>query len=240
MNLPVLNGIIDRRMLINYRVDPHAVKNILPKKFEPLVINGYASGGICLLRLRNIGFKYSPSLLRITSENAAHRFLVKWIEGGKERRGVYIPRRDTDSFLNVWLAGKLFAWPHYAAKFKTREGDGNYFLEMQSSDRKTGVMVSAKTGHPFPTHSMFDSVEHASACFRDCCIGYSPSAKTNHFKTIELRTKNWAVKPLAVKDLHSSFFEDPSLFPKGTVQFDHALLMENIAHEWHALAAGTN
>src|SRR5688572_21828315 len=113
MKLPVLDGIIDRRILLNYRVNPKVIKSLLPHHLDPIVINGYASACICLLRLKNIGIKYSLPFLRITSENAAHRFLIKWIDNGKEMHGVYIPRRDTDSVLNVWLAGKLFSWPHY-------------------------------------------------------------------------------------------------------------------------------
>ena len=69
MEMPVLNGIIDRRMLINYRVHPYVVKALLPEHLDPLIINGFASAGICLLRLKNIGVKHSPSFLRITSEN---------------------------------------------------------------------------------------------------------------------------------------------------------------------------
>ena len=33
--------------------------------------------------------------------------------------------------------------------------------------------------------------------------------------------------------MRSSFFEDESLFPRGSVGFDCALLMRGIEHEWH-------
>jgi uncharacterized protein YqjF (DUF2071 family) len=121
MELPLLDGVIDRRILVNYRVRPELVKALLPSHLEPLVINGYASAGICLLRLKNIGMKYTPSLLRITSENSAHRFLVTYRDGDRRGQGVYIPRRDTDSMLNVWLTGKIFSWPHYPATFAVAE-----------------------------------------------------------------------------------------------------------------------
>jgi hypothetical protein len=54
MELPVLDGIIDRRILVNYRVKPEVVKALLPPHLDPWVINGYASAGICLLRLKNV------------------------------------------------------------------------------------------------------------------------------------------------------------------------------------------
>jgi len=37
-----------------------------------------------------------------------------------------------------------------------------------------------------------------------------------------------------VQNVESSCFEDAVTFPAGSVQFDSALLMKGIAHEWHA------
>jgi hypothetical protein len=36
-----------------------------------------------------------------------------------------------------------------------------------------------------------------------------------------------------LKRVESSFFEDRSLFPAGSVEFDCALVMRGIDHEWH-------
>lgn len=232
MELPFLNGIIDRRILVNYRINPEVVKSLLPPHLDPLIINGYASGGICLLRLKNIGVKYSPSFLRITSENAAHRFLITFRRGTEIMKGVYIPRRDTDSQLNVLLAGKLFSWPHYPAKFEVEEGSGRYAVNMTSRDGETALKVNAQLDNTFSASSMFDSLQHASSCFQSCPLGVSPSTHPKRFKTIHLKTKTWNVKPLKVQTLKSSFFEDKSRFPGGTIEFDHALLMEGIEHEW--------
>lgn len=47
--------------------------------------------------------------------------------------------------------------------------------------------------------------------------------------------------PLNVAHVESSFFDDRSMFPAATVEFDNALLMRNIEHKWHAresLSAG--
>jgi hypothetical protein len=34
--------------------------------------------------------------------------------------------------------------------------------------------------------------------------------------------------------IYSTYFADESVFPKGSVAFDCALIMRNIAHEWQA------
>jgi hypothetical protein len=61
MRLPAISGIIDRRILANYRVDPDSMAKVLPPPFQPQLVNGYAVGGICLIRLKNVG----PKMLRL-------------------------------------------------------------------------------------------------------------------------------------------------------------------------------
>jgi len=35
-----------------------------------------------------------------------------------------------------------------------------------------------------------------------------------------------------IESVRSSFFDDTNRFPKGSIHFDCALLMRNVAHEW--------
>ncbi|MDX5347736.1 MAG: hypothetical protein LPK19_10865, partial [Hymenobacteraceae bacterium] len=66
-------------------------------------------------------------------------------------------------------------------------------------------------------------------------VGYSPENKPGCFDGMQLKTYNWKVTLLDVEAVKSSFFEDTSVFPKGSVVFDNALLMKNIEHEWVGL-----
>ena len=54
MKIPVLRGIIKRRMLINFRVDASLMQRFLPAPFRPKLHQGYAIAGICLIRLEEI------------------------------------------------------------------------------------------------------------------------------------------------------------------------------------------
>jgi hypothetical protein len=51
---------------------------------------------------------------------------------------------------------------------------------------------------------------------------------------VTLTTRTWQVRPLDVIRAHSSWFGDQQRFPPGTVEFDCALVMRDIAHQWHA------
>src|SRR6185436_6585255 len=99
--LPVIRGLIRRRLLVNFRADPVVVQRLLPAPFEPKLHAGRAIVGVWLIRLEQIRPAGMPAMLGITSENAAHRIAAVWADdAGEKRVGVYIPRRDTGSLLN--------------------------------------------------------------------------------------------------------------------------------------------
>ena len=54
MQIPVITGIIDRRILVNFRVNPDVLAKILPKPFRPKIVKGTGIAGICLIRLQHI------------------------------------------------------------------------------------------------------------------------------------------------------------------------------------------
>ena len=108
MKLPAVEGLIRRRVLVNYRVDPQVVARLLPEGFRPKLHAGHAIAGICLIRLEEVRPRFLPAWTGIASENAAHRIAVLWDEDGETREGVFIPRRDTGSLPNYLAGGRLF------------------------------------------------------------------------------------------------------------------------------------
>jgi hypothetical protein len=77
MRLPVLQGVIRRRILVNFRVDPGVMQAQLPSRFRPKLHRGHAIAGICLIRLESVRPRFVPRLLGFSSENAAHRVAVR-------------------------------------------------------------------------------------------------------------------------------------------------------------------
>ena len=63
MRLPTVQGVIDRRILVNYRVDPVVVAKLLPVPFRPQLVNGHSIVGICLIRLKHL----RPAFIRAQS-----------------------------------------------------------------------------------------------------------------------------------------------------------------------------
>jgi len=233
MKIPTIEGIIDRRILINFTVDPEIIQKIIPAPFKPKVYKGKAIVGICLIRLKKIRPKGFPSLISISSENGAHRIAVEWEENGEIKEGVFIPRRDTSSLLNSLAGGRVFPGRHFQAKFDVREENNHFHVAFKSSDGTT-ISIDADKANTFTSNSIFQDIETASKFFEGGAIGYSPSS--SKYEGLRLKTYNWKVSPLNVTAVQSSFFEDENVFPKGSVKFDNALLMEEIKHEWHSVS----
>lgn len=235
MKIPILQGIIDRRILANYTVDPDVIRKILPSPFRPKIYKGKAIVGICLIRLKNIRPKGFPGFIGIASENGAHRIAVEWTENNEIKEGVFIPRRDTSSLLNSFAGGRIFPGQHFHAKFEVKEGDGHYHVAFRSSDG-TAIAIDGDKTAILNSDSIFENLENASKFFEGGSVGYSPNAD-NAFKFdgLKLKTFNWKVEPLNITSINSSFFENERLFPKGSIKFDNALLMTQIKHEWYSV-----
>jgi hypothetical protein len=76
-------------------------------------------------------------------------------------------------------------------------------------------------------------VAEASAFFEGGSLGYSVTRDAGRLDGLLLRILDWRIRALSVTEVHSSFFADEKRFPRGSIEFDHALVMRDILHEWH-------
>lgn len=233
--VPTIHGTIDRRILVNFRVQPDVICKLLPSHFQPKLVKGRAMAGVCLIRLKHIRPTAFPLPCGITSENAAHRIAVEWNANGARREGVFIPRRDTSSALQALAGGRIFPGLHHRADFDVVEKDDDFQLKMQSRDGAAAVQISACRAADIPATSIFESLDEASDFFARGSAGYSATRNLNCCDGLELFTEQWLVEPLDVQFVCSSFFDNTDRFPRGSIEFDCALLMRNIEHEWHVL-----
>lgn len=232
VRIPAIRGVIDRRILANFRIDADVMAARLPAPIRPLLVKGYAIGGVCLIRLRKTRPRFLPLPWGLTSENAAHRIAVEWDVAGITRQGVYITRRDTDSRLNTWAGGRIFSSIQHHAKFTVDETPDRFSVSVQSDDGGTHVHVVGTVTDRLAESSVFASVDEASQFFQRGSLGYSETMETGRYDGIELCCRSWEVEPLDIEAFQSSYFQDESMFPAGSVNTDCALLMRGIDHEW--------
>jgi hypothetical protein len=234
MQMTSLAGVLERRLLVNYRVDVDAAARLLPAPLRPQVVHGWAVAGICLLRLGSTRPRWSPAPLGLRSENAAHRIAVEWDAPTGVARGVYIGRRDTASWLNAASGGRIFPGEQERAVFDVRETDSDLRVAYASTDGNMKVEVHARRLDGWPGSELFTDLNEASAFFRDGCDGYSPTHDGLHLDGLRLCAEVWPVEPVEVVRARSSYFDDGP-FPAGSATLDSALLMRDVPVRWRAL-----
>ena len=240
MKLTALQGVVRRRVLLNFRVDPEVIQRQLPEPFRAKLVGGWAIAGICLIRLEQLRPSGLPQALGLSSENAAHRVAVTWADpNGQEREGVYVLRRDTSSPLNALVGGRFFPGEHDRARFSVQEDAHTLELVMRTLDGLADVRLKAHPSQDLPSSSAFGSLAGASRFFEAGAIGYSPSCGGTRLDGLELYTRAWHIEPLAVELVEASYYRAESRFPAGSLAFDSALVMRDIPHEWRPVSGPT-
>ena len=234
MLLDTIHGTIDRRILLNYRIDPAVLQHVLPKQFKPKMYQGYGIGGVCMIRFKGLRPRNIPSWLGINSENAAHRIAVEWNEDGIMKEGVFIPRRDTGSSFNKAFGGRAFPGIFQKSRFISEDKENYLGLKIIRNDGAVQIDFAGIISSAFSSYSVFPSIQEAANFFSLGATGYSVTRSPDHFHGMELRCLNWDIEPVEIERALSSYYDDRSVFPEGSISLDSALVMRNIAHEWHS------
>jgi Uncharacterized conserved protein (COG2071) len=235
MRQPRLSSVIERRLLVNYRVEPAAVAPLLPAPLRPQEIAGWAVAGICLIRLGRLRPHWMPGEFGLRSENAAHRIAVEWDGPEGPETGVYIPRRDSGSVVNVLTGGRLFPGRHHHASFDVRETAQDLHVAYASHDGAIRVSVDVSMAERFHGSALFADLDQASAFFQRGSAGWSAGRDGRCLDGVELDTDSWRVGPVEVREVRSTFFDDQDRFPGGSATLDCALLMRGITVAWNPL-----
>ncbi|MER5967321.1 DUF2071 domain-containing protein [Streptomyces sp. NPDC002057] len=237
MRQPRLSSVVERRLLVNYRVAPDVAARLLPQPLRPQLVNGHAVAGICLLRLGGVRPVWAPRALGLRSENAAHRIAVEWDGPDGVETGVYITRRDTASRLNAWAGGRVFPGEHGRAGFEVHETPDQVRVAFATWDGDTRVDVTVAPSDALRGSELFTDLAEASRFFQDGARGYSATSSGRHLDGMELHTDAWHVEAVRVHSAASSFFDNSERFPPGSATLDCALVMRDVPVGWRPLPA---
>lgn len=233
MWLPSVQGVIRRRVLINYRVEPELLRPLLPERFRPLLIDGHGLAGICLIRLEQIRPAGLSAAVGISNENAAHRIAVEWIDDDDvPRHGVFILRRDSNSRLNMIAGGRIFPGLHRLASFTIEERPELLRMSVRGADGLS-IDLLARPRDDWPVGSLFAGLAEATEFHREYATGYSLARGNRRCEGIRLATSDWQASSLELDTIRSSFFDDQRRFPAADIALDHVLLVRDLPHCWH-------
>jgi hypothetical protein len=235
VRLPRVNATIERRLLVNYRVEPDIVAPMLPEPFRAQLVGDFAVAGICMIRLGSLRPTGLPGWVGLRSENAAHRIAVEWDSADGVRTGVYIPRRDTDALANAMLGGRVYPGEHHRARFCVTETPDGVSVAYSSLDGSTSVSASVAVSDRLEGSRLFPDLDAASRFFQEGSVGFSATRDGCRLDGLQLETTAWSIEAAVVESASSSFFDDVLAFPAGSATLDSALVMRNVPVSWKAL-----
>ena len=108
-------------------------------------------------------------------------------------------------------------------------------MSIRTRDGQMAIKLRARETESWPASSCFSSLAESSLFFQTGSVGYSVTGDCCRFDGMRLESHSWNARPLEIEHLESSFFDDRSIFPDGSITFDHALIMRNLPHEWHGV-----
>jgi uncharacterized protein YqjF (DUF2071 family) len=232
--LPMIEGVIARRMLLNFRADAEVVQRLLPPPLRVDEHRGHAIVGVCLIRLEKLRPSGLPGSLGLSSENMAHRVAIRYPAPEGVRSGVFIWRRETDQRLVELLGGRLFPGVHGHARFRVRENENRLAMDVVT-DGGADVSFSASVLEEWRATPSFATFDEASEFFRRGDCGFSCSLRGDELEGLQLKTLKWAMVPMQIESQQCAFYSDPQRFPAGSIEFDCGLLMRGLPHEWHQM-----
>lgn len=239
MRRPELEGVMERRLLVNFAVDPGWLEERLPSPFRPWLQRGRGVAGLCLIRFAALRPRGLPGCLGLRSENAAHRVAVEWDSAGGTHRGVYVPLRETDSRLTALAGGRLFPGRFRHRRFEVHETTDRWQIALRGPNDELSMAVTAERGRDrLPAGSIFRDKAEASEFFRRGCVGWSDAApkqgSRGRFDGLELVCPEWEVEVVEARDCSAVLLDEP--VDPACARLDHILLMERRAHSWRALS----
>jgi hypothetical protein len=221
-----LEGVIERRLLISYRVDPTFAATVLPAGLRPQLVDGSAVAGICAIRLGRLRPSWWPGHFGWRFENAAHRIAVEWDTADGVGTGVFIPERHSASWVPAAVGGRLFPGVHHLARFETRETPDRISVTLTAPH--TTVAADVLTTGPWQS-SLFPTIEDASEFFRRGSVGWSPARHGDELEGLQLNAEAWKVTAGTPLHVASSYFD---ALPAGAAILDHVLVMRNVPIQW--------
>src|SRR5262249_16386420 len=148
---------------------------------------GRGVGGVCMIRFRGLRPRFLPAWMGMGSENAAHRVAVEWDEDGEQREGVFIPRRDTNSWFNKALGGRVFPGICSRGRFEVEEAGGRVAVRIVRTDGGEEVAFAGRPAARLPESSLFPSLDEAAGFFSLGATGYSATGRPGHYHGMDLK-----------------------------------------------------
>jgi uncharacterized protein YqjF (DUF2071 family) len=224
---------------VNVRVEPTALRPLIPDVFELDLYAGWAFVSLTASRLKDFGVGWLPRALRMNFYQATYRAHVTYTDfRGCTTRGCYFVQSATNSQLMSLTANLLPEFRAHACAthpiLLARHGD-HLVLTVDSGADPAGQVVLVldirRTLAAMPPTSLFPSVRAAYDFLVDFYDAFSYNPETGDVFLLRIERGDWAIRVVEPVDHYLGYFVNGP-FPPGTAQLDSVFYFTDVPYRW--------
>ena len=224
---------------VNVRVEPDALRPLVPPPFELDLYRGSAFVSLTASRLKDFGVGRIPDALRMNFYQATYRAHVTFSDfRGHKRRGCYFVRAETNSPLMNLTANWLPEFKAHRCSTSSiliaRHGE-RLLLTVDSQNDAAGKVVlvldDAHALEAMPATSVFPSIQEAYDFVVDFYEAFSYDADRGEVLVLQIDRGDWNIRLLDPIDHYFGFFAHGP-FPPGKTQLDSVFYFRDTPYRW--------
>jgi uncharacterized protein YqjF (DUF2071 family) len=223
----------------NFRIDPAALRPLVPEMFELDLCGGYAWISLTASRLKDFGMGTIPRALRMNFYQATYRAHVTFTDyRGRTLRGCYFVRSETNSHVMSLTANLLPEFKaHHCSTYPivmAQHGDHLILTVDSAADPAGKVVLVLDAAHPLagmPQGSAFEKLSDAQAFIVDFYDAFSYDPDTRDVFLLRIDRGPWNLAVLPAVDSYFGYLAEGPL-PAGTAQLDSVFYFRNTPYRW--------
>lgn len=233
------NTLWSEAVCINVRVDPDALRPLVPDVFELDLYRGYAFVSITVSRLKNFGAGNVPQFARMNFYQSTYRAHVVYEDfQGNRRRGCYFVRSETNSAIMSLTANLL---PEFRAHrcstypiFMARDGDYLLLTVDSGNDTAGKIVLVLDVAHPrtdLPESSVFANQADANELIVDFYDAFSYEPTEDDVYVLQIERGPWNYQICDPIDCYLGYIDNGPL-GKNAAQLDSIFSFQNVPYRW--------
>ena len=225
----------------NYRVDPEALRALLPPPLAPEVFKAHGWVQVLISSLREMRPRGLPGPAGVSFYQVSYRAAVRYRGGdGAWRRGGYFTRSETNDPMMRAIGNRLaeFRFHDFGAADIVMVRDGDFLTLGVDAAAAGGKLVGVVDTRPLPgppPGSLWSSLEELHEPLVECFDAYGVDPEAGYLYTLRIERGPWRPRFVAPLDLFCEYFApDGAWGDRATL--DSVLHIPRCPYRWLPLA----
>lgn len=214
-------------IVVTYAIPQENIRQLLPACLEPDTFNEHAFIAAAIVQTKNLRPKGFPSFCGIDFMLTGYRIFVRYktLEG-KNLRGLYILKSETDKSLMKYLGNRMTHYNYSKIDIQLLQNEKS--IRVNSKESPFDLVLNKVENPSLPTTSVFNDWKEARRFAGPLPHTFSFNNKTNEVLIVEGVRQNWTPRPIEIEKADFGFINE--LAPKA--QPASAFLVEAIPYHW--------